>query len=68
MPKTLGVRPSFGGTIGRNGITCVCSVDIWPLDGPAALWGAISTRLSWFAPRGQTTGEQRNEKKHNVEH
>lgn len=67
-PKTLRCEFSIWGQDWQEQRHSHCSVDIWPLDGPAALCGAVSTRLRWFAPSGQTTPEeQRNEKsKHNV--
>ena len=41
---------SITGTV----VTCTCSDDKWPLDGPAALYGVRALSLSLSVPGGET--------------
>lgn len=47
-------NPGWESTIGIV-VTCICSADKWPLDGPAARYGVRALYLSLFVPGGQTT-------------
>ena len=47
-------NPGWESTIGIV-VTCTCSDDKWPLDGPAARYGVRVLYLGLFVPGDQTT-------------